>query len=386
MQYRTKAGDIRDCLAAAELIEIEGEPCMLAVIGDVTDRRRDQQALRESEERLRMAVQAGKMYAFEWDPKTDLVVRSNESSEILGDETSVHYSGEEFMQRVHVDDRERRASVIQTLSTEHPDYKSTYRLNRADGEVIWLEDSGRAFFDQDGTVTRVMGMTADVTEARQSERALRELSGRLINSQEEERRRVGRELHDSIGQHLALLAIRAQRIDSGESDAEGTTRAEIHELHRKIKEIATKVSDLSHQLHSSELEFLGLAIATERVCREFAKQYGIDIDYQLRSVPRLESKVALCFYRIIQECLRNVGKHSKARRVTLELVGKPDRLTLTVTDDGVGFDLKSAQMGIGMGLLSMRERMNLIGGTLSIRSAPGKGTKVAATLMMQQEA
>jgi signal transduction histidine kinase len=231
-----------------------------------------------------------------------------------------------------------------------------------------------------------MGMTADVTEARQSERALRELSGRLINSQEEERRRVGRELHDSIGQHLALLAIRAQRIDSGESDAEGTTRAEIHELHRKIKEIATKVSDLSHQLHSSELEFLGLAIATERVCREFAKQYGIDIDYQLRSVPRLESKVALCFYRIIQECLRNVGKHSKARRVTLELVGKPDRLTLTVTDDGVGFDLKSAQMGIGMGLLSMRERMNLIGGTLSIRSAPGKGTKVAATLMMQQEA
>jgi PAS domain S-box-containing protein len=386
LKYRTKAGEIRDCLGAAELIEIDGEPCMLAVIADITDRRRAEQALHDSEERLAMAINAGKMYAFEWNPKTDGVVRSRESGEILGEaEASIQHSGEEFMRRVQVEDRERRRNVIHSLSPEEPDYKAAYRLVRADGSVIWLEDSGRAWFDASGCMTRVVGMTADVTEAREAERVLRELSGRLINSQEEERRRVGRELHDSIGQHLALLAIRAQRIDSGESEAEGTLRADVHELHGKIKEIATKVSDLSHQLHSSELEFLGLAIASEHLCREFSKQYGIDIDYEVKSVPRLDSNVALCFYRIIQECLRNVGKHSKAKRVILKLTGKADELTLTVTDDGVGFEPNSAQMGRGMGLLSMRERMHLVGGTLSIRSNVGKGTKVTANVRLHSE-
>ena len=384
-QYRTKAGELRDAQGAAELIEIEGERCMLAVVADVTDRKRAERALHESEERLRLAIQAGRMYAFEWDARTDEVVRSAESSEILGDEASVKLTGTEYMKRMHPEDCEKHRQVVDGLSGEHPAYKSSYRLVRADGSLVWLEDSGTASFDGKGSLTRVIGMTADVTEARQSERALRELSGRLINSQEEERRRVGRELHDSIGQHLALLAIRAQRIDSGESEAEGTAKADIHELHRKIKEIATKVSELSHQLHSSELEFLGLAIATERVCREFAKQYGIDIDYQVKTVPRLESRVALCFYRIIQECLRNIGKHSKAKRVSLELVGKPNRLQLTVSDDGIGFDPNSAQQGTGLGLASMRERINLIGGSLLIRSAPGKGTRVTASLVTQSE-
>jgi PAS domain S-box-containing protein len=322
------------------------------------------------------------MYAFEWDRKTDRVIRSKESSTILGDAASQGLSGAEFMQRVHAEDREKRHQVLEELGPERAAFKTTYRLNRKDGSVVWLEDSATAFFDESGSLTMVAGMTADVTETCQFEQALRELSGKLINSQEEERRRVGRELHDSIGQHLALLAIRAQRIDSGEAEAEGTAKADIHDLHRKIKEIATKVSELSHQLHSSELEFLGLTVATERLCREFARQYGIDVDYQVKSVPRLDSKVALCFYRIIQECLRNIGKHSKAKRVGLELVGKPNRLQLTVTDDGIGFE-PSGHHGTGLGLLSMRERINLIGGHLMIRSVPGKGTKVTASLMAQ---
>jgi signal transduction histidine kinase len=214
-----------------------------------------------------------------------------------------------------------------------------------------------------------------------SERALRELSGRLITSQEEERRRVARELHDNIGQELALLALHAQRIDSGASEAQGTTHYDVHELHKRIKEVAMKVSNLSHRLHSSELEFLGLTVAADRFCRDFSRCYGIDVESVVKDVPQdLDKGVALCFYRIIQESLQNVAKHSSARSVLFRLTGGPNRLRLEIRDKGIGFDAKQAAYDSGLGLVSMRERMNLVGGTLSIRSKPGQGTTVEASV------
>jgi signal transduction histidine kinase len=216
-----------------------------------------------------------------------------------------------------------------------------------------------------------------------SERALRELSGRLITSQEEERRRVARELHDNIGQELALLALHAQRIDSGASEAQGTTHHDVHELHKRITEVATKVSNLSHRLHSSELEFLGLTIAADRFCRDFSRCYGIDVEYVVKDVPQdLDKGVALCFYRLIQESLQNVAKHSNAKSVLFRLTGGSDQLRLEVRDKGIGFDAKHVPYDSGLGLVSMRERMNLIGGTFSIRSKPGQGTTVEASVAL----
>jgi PAS domain S-box-containing protein len=177
---------------------------------------------------------------------------------ILGINQDAPHAKSEFMECVHPEERQLYENTFQSLSPEKPSYKVAFRYLRPEQKTIWLEESGRAFFHPDGTLRKIVGMASDVTEARQSERVLRELSGRLISSQEEERRRVARELHDHIGQELAILCVRAQRVDSGVSDEEHTTGSDVHELYRKIKEIAVEVSKLSHRLNSSELDFLGL--------------------------------------------------------------------------------------------------------------------------------
>jgi len=208
---------------------------------------------------------------------------------------------------------------------------------------------------------------------------LRELSGRLITSQEEERRRIARELHDHIGQEAALICVQAQRLDSGVADEEHTTRSDAHELYRKIKVLTSDISKLSHRLHSSELSFLGLPAAAERLCREFANQYGIDVDYQPKSLPAtLDTAKSLCLYRVLQEALQNVVKHSRASHVVVELQTIENELVLKVRDNGGGFDVEKT--GSGLGLLSMRERLNFVGGRFAITSRRGSGTKVMATV------
>jgi PAS domain S-box-containing protein len=380
--FRTKSGEIRQALGTGQMIEVDGEPCLLSVAVDITDRKRALEALRDSEELLRIAIESGPMYAFEWDPETDVIRRSQKSAPILDlpvDDTQ--HTQRELIETIHPDDREQYIAVVHSLTPDKPSYKVVFRFKRADQKTLWLEESGRAFFEPNGKISKVVGMTSDVTEARQAESVLRELSGRLISSQEEERRRVARELHDHIGQELALLCVQAQRVDSGLSDEEHTTRADVHELYRRIKEIATDVSKLSHRLHSSELDFLGLSAAAERLCRDFASQYGIDMDYQIRNVPsRLDSGKSLCFYRVLQEALQNVAKHSHATRVVVELSGKDNQLNLKVNDNGAGFEIDKIRFESGLGLVSIRERLHLVGGRYSIASKTGQGTTLTASV------
>jgi signal transduction histidine kinase len=385
VSFRTKSGEIRHSMGSATKIEIEGEPCMLSVAVDITGQKSAIEALRESEERLRIAIESGPMYTFEWDPETDEVRRSAKSAEILSFAPDrVPQTRREFVELIHPDDRQKYLNTFAGLSPDNPRFKVTYRLIRPDKEALWLEESGRAFFGPDHTIRKVVGITLDATETRRSERTLRELSGRLITSQEEERRRIARELHDHIGQELALLCVHAQRVDSGVADEEHTARADAHELYRKIKELAVDVSKLSHRLHSSELDFLGLAAAADRLCRDFASQSGIDMDHQIKDIPpQLDRGKSLCFYRILQECLQNVVKHSQANRVLVELFGKGDELILRVVDNGIGFEVPGTRIGSGLGLVSIRERLNLVGGSLEITSGEGHGTIVTAKTAVQ---
>jgi PAS domain S-box-containing protein len=377
--FRAKGGEERVAIGSASLIDIDGEPCMLAMATDITDRTRAEMALRESEEKLQIAILSGKRFAFEWDIESDAVQRSGAHATILDiDEDDLKHTKAELIERIYREDKGRYLRTIRSMSPEKPGYKVVFRFKGRDQKLTWLEESGHGIFDSNGKLRKIVGMTSDVTDVRQSESLLRELSGRLISAQEEERSHIARELHDHIGQQLAILSVRAQILESGITNHE--QHADMHEIYRGIQETALEVSKLSHRLHSSELTFLGLLAATDRLCRDFASLHSIDIDYQVRDIPDVDPAKSLCFYRILEESLQNVTKHSRATSVAVEMVSRDNELILKIVDNGVGFDPEKIRFTPGLGLVSIRERLRLIDGKLEVISGDGRGTCLIATV------
>jgi PAS domain S-box-containing protein len=365
---RESARAIRD--ANGKVLYYEG------TVEDITERKRTEEALRESEERLRLAIQAGRMYAFEWDPATDIITRSAESREVLGlGRDAFLDSGKRFLSTVFPEDRERFRQVACEVTADNPSYQISYRVIRPEGHMIWLEEAGRAFFTEAGKLVRVVGIAANITDRKRTEQSVLELGGRLLNAQEDERRQVALELHDDIGQELAVLAVQIHGLTTR------NLRTQIADLQAKIDEISSKVSSLSRQLHSSYLDHLGLAVAAEAFCREFSRQFELTVDYVGRDVPRqLSPSIDLAFYRVLQEALHNVVKHSQATHVRVKLTCGGDELKLTVQDNGVGFDSDQSRLGTGLGLISMRERMHHIGARLHVSSRPKNGTLIEASI------
>lgn len=336
------------------------------------------QSLQENEERLRIAIEAGQMYAFEWDVATDTVQRSEQSAQILGGASPrVGNTKQELIHRMLPEDRQEYIASLQSLTPDRREYKAIFRLPLDDGRMRWLKESGRAIFGADGKLSKVIGITSDITEARESERALRDLSGRLISSQDEERRRIARELHDHIGQEIALLCMLAHRMDCEIAEVGHTTGSDVHELYRRMKLVAADVSKLSRRLYSSELTYLGLVVATERLCRDFEHQFGVSVECRAKSLPsNLDGTRSLCIFRVLEESLQNVMKHSHATHVVVTLHCVANEVALTVEDNGNGFDVEKVSSGLG--LLSMRERVHFVGGRIAINSTLGSGTRVVA--------
>ncbi len=207
----------------------------------------------------------------------------------------------------------------------------------------------------------------------------RRLAGRLIAAQEVERSRIARELHDDLSQKVALLAMDIHQI--GLSEAPGMRgRAKI--MAERAAEIGTDLHNLSHELHPAKLQLLGLVKATQFLCRDLAGRHRLDIDFVHDRMPsNVPPDPALCLFRIVQEALQNVVKHSGARSATVKLSGSPESLQLEISDSGGGFD--TSKLGGGMGLLSIRERVNFLDGQLSIRSTPGMGTRIAVRVPIE---
>src|SRR5271168_2019254 len=356
-----------------------GSPLVFAFLENITERRRTEDALRESEQRFRLATYAGKMFSYEWDAATDVVVRSGEYAEMLCTDKEAHLTtGQQTLAKVHPDDREKVLAADAALSAEKPDLRVSHRMARPDGSVIWVERTGRAHFNEQGKMLRVVGMVADITESKQAEAALADVSRRLIDAQEQERRRIARELHDDIGQRLALLAVRLEQLHLDPPDLP-EVRIRIRELQAQTSEIATDIQTLSHELHSTKLEYLGPVAAMRGHCQELGEQTKVKVDFNSQDLPSpMPPDISLCLFRVMQEALRNALKHSGARHVDVDLWGTPDEVHLSVSDRGVGFDSEAAKRGRGLGLVSMEERLKLHKGTLSIESKPKRGTTIHA--------
>ncbi len=356
-----------------------GSPLVFAFLENVNERRQTEDALRASEQRFRLAAQAGKMFSYEWDAATDVIARSGEYFEMLCSDKLGHVTtGQQISEKVHPDDRERVLLADAALSTEKPHLRVSHRMIGPDGAVIWVEKIGRAHFDQQGKMLRIVGMVTDITERKLAESALADVSRRLIEAQEQERNRIARELHDDIGQRLAMLAVDLELLQQNPPDF-AEIRLRIGELQKQVSELATDTQSLSHELHSTKLEYLGPVAAMKGLCRELGEQAKVQIDFKNQDLPdSLPPEISLCLFRVLQEALHNSVKHSGASHVQVGLWGKSDAIHLAVSDLGVGFDSEAPREGRGLGLVSMEERLKLLNGTISIESQPKRGTTVHA--------
>lgn len=224
---------------------------------------------------------------------------------------------------------------------------------------------------------RVLVTREDVTRHRQAEETLHNLTGRLINGQEEERRRVARELHDDLNQRLAILSIEIEQLGQKMPKDSEDLNASVRTLRNRTQEISTEIHRLSYQLHPAKLDHLGLAAALKSLCEEISEHHKINIEFrQDGPASVLPRDVTLCLFRVAQESLRNITKHSGASKAKVEVTRASNEIRLRVSDLGCGFDVRSPQTQTGLGLISMRERLHLVGGTISIRSSPISGTQI----------
>jgi len=208
-----------------------------------------------------------------------------------------------------------------------------------------------------------------------SEESLKLLTGRLISAQEEERKRIARELHDDLNQRIAVIAIELEQLAS----AHPSLRAAVKPIQKHIEAIGHDIHVMSHQLHPSKLDHLGLVPSIKSLCRETSGNRGCDIEFFHHGVPtRLPKDVELCMFRVAQEALQNATRHSGASKVDLELCWANGKLKLLVTDNGHGFDVTREKMMKGLGITSMEERLRLIDGALGINSKLSRGTVVEA--------
>jgi PAS domain S-box-containing protein len=258
---------------------------------------------------------------------------------------------------------------------------------RKDGGRIWGRVTvSRLTFQTPGAPV-VMALLEDVTERheadqklREAESVLHELPGRLIDAHEEERQRIARELHDDLGQRLSLLMVDLERLIYNLPSSAGHLSAEFLRVLRGMDEIATDVHELSHQLHSSKLQHLGLQSALKELCLHL-RQRDLRVVEEIQDVPELPSDAQLCLYRVAQEALNNVVHHSHASVVWVQFSRKGTTVRLKIRDNGRGFEPSNAASGLG--LASMRERVRALDGDLMILAAESHGVEIVATIPLQ---
>ena len=233
----------------------------------------------------------------------------------------------------------------------------------------------------------------DITHRRETQEKLEKtqkelfsLSGHLIQAGEKERRRLALELHDQLGQELALLSIEIEQLNQKAPESQAQPTERLQELALTVRKLSSQVQALSHQLHPSQLTHLGLVVASRSLCNEVSKGSGIEIDFSHSDVPdSIPQDVSICFYRVLQESLSNMVKHSGAGEAQVELTARSSEIQLHVCDSGVGFDPEGHRETFGLGLISMRERVNLIGGELVVESQPSGGTRIKACVSLNSK-
>ena len=340
-------------------------------------RKSADEALRESEERMNLAAEAAEVGLWRLDLATSSYWLTEQARRQFAFAESELVTLDRVLAQVVPEDRPQIVKAIADVIETGREGAVEYRVLSPGGPHRWLASSGRALRGPSGRPESVIGVTVDITERKRAEEELRDLSRRLIRAHEEERALLARELHDDVSQRLAALAI---EIGRSEKTAPDPVQVEsLKGIRRSLADISEDVHSLSYQLHPSALEELGLDEALRTECARFGRRSQNPLAVNLGSRPAVVGRdAALCLFRVAQEALNNVARHAGACTVSLTLRKEGDGACLTVSDDGAGFDPAVQKEHKSLGLVSMRERVKLVNGTLRIESAPGRGTAIAA--------
>ena len=348
---------------------------------DITERKRTESALRESEERLRLAFVGAQEGIWDWNLETNAVVYSSRWKQMLG------YSDEEiepdvsaWERLVHPDDREAADRASESVARGQPTYEAEFRLRHKDGHYVQVLSRGfpvRA--EPGGPVVRIVGTHFDLTDRqkREAERVRTELLTHLVFAQEDERRRIARDMHDQLGEHLTALALRIGRLK--QLCVENAHLApDVNDLEAIALSLDQDVDRLAWELRPTALDDLGLRAALTNYVQNWSNRTGISARLHTSGLldERLAPDVETTLYRIAQEALNNAAKYSRAGHVEVILERRHDSVLLVIEDDGIGFEADGGVKGQGFGLVGMRERAALIGANVEIESAPGQGTTV----------
>ena len=293
--------------------------------------------------------------------------------------------GNGWAKNVHPDDVEQCLGTYVASFVARQSFSMEFRLRRPNGSFGWVFDTGVPRYTPAGEFTGFIGSCMDITDRRSAEQSLLDLSGRLISAQEDERARIARELHDDFSQRLALLAMQLGQVSESIPSSNKAADKKLHTMWEGISELSADIHRLSHQLHSSKLHHVGLMAAARSLCDEIGQQHHIHIEFVERDMPEvIPQDVELCFFRIVQEALNNIVKHSGAKQAHVQFDGTTFHIRLRIVDGGVGFDPNSNSVRGGLGLASMRERLRLLGGSLALHSRHMEGTEILVEVPLAQ--
>ena len=300
--------------------------------------------------------------------------------------------GHGWTEGVHPDDLARCLAVYQSHFDRRESFRMEYRLKRADGQYQWIDDAGVPRFGTAGDFLGYIGSAVDITERRGTEQALRLLAGRLLKVQDDERRRIARDLHDSTAQNLLGATLGIHRALRFASDMPAEAEDALEESDSLIRQTEREVRTTCYLLHPPMLDEAGLPAAVRWYVEGFAKRSRIKVDIDIAaelSARRLPEDVEIALFRVVQEALTNVRRHSGSKKARLSLMRSKDDVSLTIEDDGQGMTEvalafaagkpKGGVAGLGVGIAGMSERLRQLGGSLHIDSR-SRGVRVTATV------
>jgi PAS domain S-box-containing protein len=360
----------------AGLTEFNGKPAILASAFDITATRRAERELQEHSMYMDALISNVPLGIVIKD-QNQLVRFCNPAFESMFLYTQEEIQGKNIDGLIAPQDAQE-AAVLSDAVQKGGVVHTTARWRRKDGTLIDVELHGVKVLSGDSFVG-AFAIYQDISERRKSEEKLAAMRNRLARAQEEERARIARDLHDDAGQRLALLSIDLEQLKQASMKLKSSLTHQLESLVKAASEITSDVHNVSRRLHPSQVELLGLAAAVSNFCKDFAARNSMEIEFvqtELREKPPQDA--ALCLFRVLQEAIRNVQKHSGTRRALVQLDENSGSLRLRVSDQGAGFDTESADFSQGLGLLSMEERLRSLGGELLIHSRPGGGTCIEA--------